>query len=145
MNKRNPNLSRLRGQNIVRTRFGKTKATQRRPCRLPAVCCERARDRRWLAGIEDLGAQAILGSDGAADRSRLLSHPDKRDINPSDRSGRGHPGQAETEQSLEAVKAAGVTVTYPDKAPFRAAVEPMKAAYAGTDTGELLDAIKSME
>lgn len=53
--------------------------------------------------------------------------------------------QAETEQSLEAVKAAGVTVTYPDKAPFRAAVEPMKAAYAGTETGALLDAIKAME
>ncbi|MGB5166340.1 MAG: TRAP transporter substrate-binding protein [Woeseiaceae bacterium] len=53
--------------------------------------------------------------------------------------------QAETEQSLAAVKAAGVTVTYPDKAPFRAAVEPMKAAYAGTETGKLLDAIKSME
>ncbi|MEL7186559.1 MAG: TRAP transporter substrate-binding protein [Pseudomonadota bacterium] len=53
--------------------------------------------------------------------------------------------QAETEQSLEAVKAAGVTVTYPDKEPFRAAVEPMKAAYAGTETGELLDAIKRME
>ncbi len=53
--------------------------------------------------------------------------------------------QAETEQSLEAVKAAGVVVTYPDKGPFRAAVESMKADYAGTETGELLDAIKSME
>ena len=53
--------------------------------------------------------------------------------------------QEETEQSLAAVKAAGVTVTYPDKAPFREAVEPMKAAYAGTETGELLEAIKRME
>lgn len=53
--------------------------------------------------------------------------------------------QAETEQSLEAVKAAGVTITYPDKAPFRAAVESMKADYAGTETGRLLDAIKDME
>ncbi len=53
--------------------------------------------------------------------------------------------QAETEQSLEAVKAAGVTVTYPDKAPFRAAVESMKADYAGTETGELLEAIRRME
>jgi len=53
--------------------------------------------------------------------------------------------QEETEQSLEAVKAAGVVVTYPDKAPFRAAVESMKADYAGTETGELLDAIRSME
>ena len=53
--------------------------------------------------------------------------------------------QVETEQSLEAVRAAGVVVTYPDKAPFRAAVKPMKAAYAGTETGELLDAIRRME
>ena len=53
--------------------------------------------------------------------------------------------QAETEQSLEAVKAAGVIVTYPDKAPFRAAVESMKTAYAGTETGELIDAIQRME
>lgn len=53
--------------------------------------------------------------------------------------------QAETEQSLEAVKAAGVTVTYPDKAPFRRAVEPMKAAYVGTETGRLIEAIKAME
>jgi tripartite ATP-independent transporter DctP family solute receptor len=53
--------------------------------------------------------------------------------------------QEETAQSLAAVKAAGVTVTYPEKAPFREAVEPMKAAYAGTETGELLEAIKRME
>ncbi|MFK7885388.1 MAG: TRAP transporter substrate-binding protein [Gammaproteobacteria bacterium] len=53
--------------------------------------------------------------------------------------------QAETEQSIEAVKSAGVVVTYPDKAPFRAAVQSMKAAYAGTETGALLDAIKGME
>ncbi len=53
--------------------------------------------------------------------------------------------QAETEQSIEAVKAAGVVVTYPDKAPFRAAVEPMKAAYEGTETGKLIQAIADME
>ena len=53
--------------------------------------------------------------------------------------------QVETEQSLEAVRSAGVVVTYPDKAPFRAAVESMKAEYIGTETGELLDAIRSME
>ena len=52
---------------------------------------------------------------------------------------------AETEQSLATVKEAGVVVTYPDKAPFRAAVESMKAAYAGTETGELLDLIRDME
>ena len=53
--------------------------------------------------------------------------------------------QAETEQSLEAVKSAGVVVTYPDKASFRAAVEPMKEAYTGTETGKLLDAIENMK
>ena len=53
--------------------------------------------------------------------------------------------EAETQQSLEAVQAAGVTLTYPDKAPFRDAVEPMKAGYAGTEIGDLLEAIKAME
>jgi TRAP-type C4-dicarboxylate transport system substrate-binding protein len=53
--------------------------------------------------------------------------------------------QAETEASLAAVAAAGVVITYPDKAPFRAAVESMKAAYNGTETGALLDAIAAME
>ena len=53
--------------------------------------------------------------------------------------------QADTEQSLAAVAAAGVTITYPDKAPFRAAVESMKAGYEGTETGKILDAIRQME
>jgi len=53
--------------------------------------------------------------------------------------------QADTEQSLAAVAAAGVTITYPDKAPFRAAVESMKAGYEGTETGNILDAIRQME
>jgi len=53
--------------------------------------------------------------------------------------------QADTELSLAAVAAAGVTITYPDKAPFRAAVESMKTGYEGTETGMILDAIRQME
>lgn len=53
--------------------------------------------------------------------------------------------QADTEASLAAVAAAGVTISYPDKAPFRAAVESMKAGYEGTETGAFLDAIRQME
>ena len=53
--------------------------------------------------------------------------------------------QAETEASLEAVAAAGVTISYPDKEPFRAAVESMKQGLEGTPTGEILQAIEQME
>lgn len=53
--------------------------------------------------------------------------------------------QAETEESLAAVTAAGVTVTYPDKAPFREAVVAMKAGYEGTPTGDVLRSIAAME
>ena len=52
---------------------------------------------------------------------------------------------AETEESLAAVTAAGVTVTYPDKEPFREAVKSMKASYEGTPTGDILRSIASME
>lgn len=53
--------------------------------------------------------------------------------------------QEETAQALAAVKSAGVVVTYPDKEPFRTAVESMKADYAGTATGDLLEQIRNME
>lgn len=53
--------------------------------------------------------------------------------------------QAETEESLAAVEAEGVTVSYPDKAPFREAVREMKRGYEGTTTGEILTAIEGME
>ena len=53
--------------------------------------------------------------------------------------------RAEREASLAAVAAAGVTVTYPDKEPFRQAVEPMKQGFAGTRTGEILHAIEQLE
>lgn len=53
--------------------------------------------------------------------------------------------QQETEDSLAAVTAAGVEVSYPDKGPFRDAVREMKQGYEGTAIGEILRAIERME
>jgi tripartite ATP-independent transporter DctP family solute receptor len=53
--------------------------------------------------------------------------------------------QESTEEALAAVREAGVTVTYPDKQPFMAAVEEMKASYDGTEIGRLLRAIEAVE
>ena len=50
-----------------------------------------------------------------------------------------------TANALAAVEEAGVTVTYPDKEPFMAAVEEMKASYDGTEIGRLLKAIEAVE
>ena len=50
-----------------------------------------------------------------------------------------------TEESLAAVRAAGVTVTYPDKQPFMEAVAEMKASYDGTEIGRLIRAIEAVE
>jgi TRAP-type C4-dicarboxylate transport system substrate-binding protein len=50
-----------------------------------------------------------------------------------------------TEEALAAVREAGVTVTYPDKQPFMAAVAEMKASYDGTETGRFLRAIDAVE
>jgi len=50
-----------------------------------------------------------------------------------------------TEEALAAVREAGVTVTYPDKEPFMAAVQEMKATYDGTEVGRLLKAIEAVE
>ena len=52
--------------------------------------------------------------------------------------------QQSTEEALAAVKAAGVKVLYPDKAPFQAAVAAMKAGYAGTEIGELIGRIEAL-
>lgn len=52
---------------------------------------------------------------------------------------------AATQEALAAVKAAGVTVTYPDKAPFMAAVQGMKASYEGTEVGRLIAALEAVE
>jgi tripartite ATP-independent transporter DctP family solute receptor len=53
--------------------------------------------------------------------------------------------QTETEESLAAAEAKGVTISYPDKAPFREAVREMKQGYEGTTTGEILTAIEGLE
>jgi tripartite ATP-independent transporter DctP family solute receptor len=50
-----------------------------------------------------------------------------------------------TEEALAAVRKAGVTVTYPDKAPFMKAVAAMKASYDGTEVGRYLRAIEAVE
>ncbi|WP_460804012.1 TRAP transporter substrate-binding protein [Microbulbifer agarilyticus] len=52
--------------------------------------------------------------------------------------------QASTEESLAAVKAAGVEVIYPDKQPFIDAVKPLHDSYQGTSVGELLEKIKAV-
>jgi tripartite ATP-independent transporter DctP family solute receptor len=49
-----------------------------------------------------------------------------------------------TEEALAAVQAAGVQVSYPDKAPFQAAVTEMKASYEGTEIGDLIKAIEEL-
>ncbi len=50
-----------------------------------------------------------------------------------------------TEESLAAVREAGVIVTYPDKKPFMEAVQELKASYDGTEVGRLLRAIEAVE
>ncbi|WP_078085230.1 TRAP transporter substrate-binding protein [Microbulbifer mangrovi] len=52
--------------------------------------------------------------------------------------------QESTEESLAAVKAAGVEVIYPDKQPFIDAVKPLHDSYKGTEVGDLLDQIKAI-
>lgn len=52
--------------------------------------------------------------------------------------------EREVRDSLAALEAAGVEIVYPDKAPFRAAVEGMKADYRGTRTGELIQVIEAV-
>ena len=52
--------------------------------------------------------------------------------------------QESTEESLAAVKAAGVEVIYPDKQPFIDAVKPLHDSYSGTEVGELLEQIKAI-
>lgn len=53
--------------------------------------------------------------------------------------------QRATDEALAAVAAAGVTISYPDKAPFQEAVTEMKAAYEGTEVAALLRRIEAVE
>ena len=46
-------------------------------------------------------------------------------------------------EALAAIEASGVEIIRPDKAPFMAAVEDMKAEYKGTAIGDVLDAIEA--
>jgi tripartite ATP-independent transporter DctP family solute receptor len=50
-----------------------------------------------------------------------------------------------TAEALAAVRAAGVEVSRPDKAPFQDAVREMKATYDGTEIGDLLARIEAVE
>ncbi|MCJ7816199.1 MAG: TRAP transporter substrate-binding protein [Xanthomonadales bacterium] len=49
--------------------------------------------------------------------------------------------QQASDEALAAIEASGVEIIRPDKAPFIAAVAGMKARYAGTEVGEVLNAI----
>ena len=53
--------------------------------------------------------------------------------------------QEATEEALTAARDAGVEISYPDKAPFQAAVREMRASYAGTEIGELLERIQAID
>ena len=53
--------------------------------------------------------------------------------------------QEKTEEALQAVQAAGVTVYRPDKSPFIDKVAAMHHSYDGTPVGELLDEIKATD
>lgn len=50
-----------------------------------------------------------------------------------------------TEEALRAVQEAGVTVLYPDKEPFRAAVEPLYQQLGDTELGRLAERIRNLE
>jgi tripartite ATP-independent transporter DctP family solute receptor len=54
-----------------------------------------------------------------------------------------HLWQQDTQAALEAVRASGVQVLHPDKAPFSAKVEGMYELYDGTEVGRLIERIKA--
>lgn len=53
--------------------------------------------------------------------------------------------QQASDEALAAVKAAGVTVIYPDKEPFRQAVQPFHQSLMQTDIGPLLQRIAELD
>jgi len=53
----------------------------------------------------------------------------------------GELWQAASDEALAAIAASGVEIIRPDKEPFIAAVADMKARYAGTEVGDVLEAI----
>jgi TRAP-type C4-dicarboxylate transport system substrate-binding protein len=50
-----------------------------------------------------------------------------------------------SDESLRKVQEAGVEIIYPDKAPFRAAVQEMHEAYKGTSLYELIQEIQAVQ
>lgn len=53
--------------------------------------------------------------------------------------------QEKTAEALEQVKAAGVTVYYPDKAPFIEATKPLLESFKGTAIGDLAERIREVK
>lgn len=51
--------------------------------------------------------------------------------------------ESETQIALESLKAQGVEITIPDKAPFQAAVQEFKDSFKGTAIGDLLNRIEA--
>ena len=51
--------------------------------------------------------------------------------------------KADTEVALNALKKAGVTIIYPDKAPFQERVESFKQSFTGTPVGDILEKIEA--
>jgi len=57
----------------------------------------------------------------------------------------GELWQQASDEALAAIEASGVEIIYPEKEPFMEAVAEMKAAYAGTPVGEVLEAITAQQ
>ena len=53
--------------------------------------------------------------------------------------------EEKTQEALDAVREAGVTIYTPDLTPFQEKVAPMLAAYEGTEIGDLIEAIAAVE
>lgn len=53
--------------------------------------------------------------------------------------------EQEVAESMKVVEQAGVKIVYPDKEPFRKAVEPLWAEFEGTDVGKIAERIKEVQ
>nr|WP_136251038.1 TRAP transporter substrate-binding protein [Ningiella ruwaisensis] len=53
--------------------------------------------------------------------------------------------KSDTQVALDALKAAGINIIYPDKAPFQKSVENFKASFEGSEVGEILDRIEALK
>ncbi|WP_371194733.1 TRAP transporter substrate-binding protein [Glaciecola sp. SC05] len=50
---------------------------------------------------------------------------------------------SDTQVALDALKAAGINIIYPDKAPFQERVQEFKDSFSGTPVGDILDKIEA--